>query len=65
MISFLIKFIFFFYLNSKYNFKNFRKKNKKQKMNEELTILIKKLRDESAFVLSEKKHILDLYRQVN
>jgi hypothetical protein len=34
-------------------------------MNEELTILIKKLRDESAFVLSEKKHILDLYRQVN
>ena len=31
---------------------------------EELSILIRKLNDESAFIQSEKKHIIDLYRQV-
>ena len=33
-------------------------------MDEELISLIKRLRDESAFVQSEKKHLIDLYRQV-
>ena len=31
---------------------------------EELSSLIRKLNDESAFIQSEKKHIIDLYRQV-
>jgi hypothetical protein len=33
-------------------------------MEEELANLIRKLNDESTFVNSEKKHIIDLYRQV-
>ena len=33
-------------------------------MEEELYNLIKKLRDEASFVQSEKKHLIDLYKQV-
>lgn len=32
---------------------------------EQLSCLIKKLREEYTFVSSEKKHIVDLHRQVN
>jgi hypothetical protein len=34
-------------------------------MEEELSSLIRKLNDEAAFVQSEKKHIVDMYREVN
>jgi hypothetical protein len=34
-------------------------------MDEELISLIRKLRDESAFVQSEKKHLIELYKQVS
>ena len=33
-------------------------------MNEELISLIEKLRDESSFVQSEKRHLIELYKQV-
>jgi hypothetical protein len=33
-------------------------------MEEELYNLIKKLRDESSFVQSEKKHLIELFKQV-
>jgi hypothetical protein len=33
-------------------------------MEEELYNLIKKLRDETSFVQSEKKHLFELYKQV-
>lgn len=34
-------------------------------LEEELSGLIRKLNDEALFVQSEKKHILDLYKQVD
>ena len=33
-------------------------------MDEELNSLIKKLRDEASFVHTEKKYLIELYRQV-
>ncbi len=37
----------------------------KNKMEQELFSLITKLRDETSFINSEKKHLIELYKQVS